>query len=151
MYAGPYFRAIMFPCTTISRITKTILAGQAISQDDVILSGGRHGLFRRTTSCCLRLKKPCQIECSAQDMNCNNIVRRFRETLVPLSFLVAPALSQVACTGTEQQTPPARAPEPEDEPDGTIDPYRAWCMEDRRRGDPCMTREEFEKRFGGPK
>ncbi|HRI65259.1 MAG TPA: sigma-70 family RNA polymerase sigma factor [Polyangium sp.] len=84
-------------------------------------------------------------ECSAVDMKSTKIASYLQETLVPLAFVVAPALTQVACVGTEQQTPPARQPEeePTEEPDGSPDPYDVACDNYRMWRVQCPTREEW--------
>lgn len=84
-------------------------------------------------------------QCSAPDMKSEKIAKYFRETVAPLALVVAPALTQVACAGTEQGT--SSAQHPDEEPDGT-DPYRVMCNQERMRGAPCPTREEWLKEIG---
>lgn len=86
--------------------------------------------------------------CSGAGMKFTKTASVLLETAVPLAFLVAPALTQVACTGTEQQTPPAR--QPEEEPDDMPDPYDIVCENARRFGEECPSREAWEK-IGRPR
>jgi RNA polymerase sigma factor (sigma-70 family) len=55
---------------------------------------------------------------SADDMNSFKIVRYLQATMLPFAFLMTPTVSQVACTGSGQQTPPPQ--EPEEEHDGGL-------------------------------
>lgn len=82
-------------------------------------------------------------EWSAADMKSTKIANFLGETLVPLSFLIAPVITQAACVGTEQQTQPAR--QPEEEPDGSMDPYDRMCEVLRARGETCPPRETWNK------
>ncbi|HRI72637.1 MAG TPA: hypothetical protein PK156_50720, partial [Polyangium sp.] len=86
-------------------------------------------------------------ECSSVDMKSTKIASYLQETLVPLAFVVAPALTQVACAGAEQQTPPAR--QPEEEPDDSADPYEVACLQERARGNTCPPKEVWQKLGSG--
>lgn len=90
-------------------------------------------------------------ECSSVDMKSTKIASYLQETLVPLAFVVAPALTQVACAGAEQQTPPAQQPadEPAEEPDGSPDPYEVACDQERARGNTCPPKEVWQKLGSG--
>jgi DNA-directed RNA polymerase specialized sigma24 family protein len=86
-------------------------------------------------------------QCSAADMKSAKIASYLQGTVAPLAFLGASAFTQVACTGSEQQTLPPRQPqgEPTEEPDGSHDPYVFSCKMERMRGNECLPREEWEK------
>ena len=86
-------------------------------------------------------------ECSPGDMKFTKTALSVAEKLIPMTFVLGAALNQAACAGTAQQTR-ARQEEPEEEPDGTTDPYDVMCDEERRRGNPCPTREEWYKDIG---
>lgn len=88
---------------------------------------------------------PATNQCFAADMKSEKIARYLQESIVPLALVVAPALTQPACAGTEQRT--SSAQHPDEEPDGT-DPYRVMCNQERMRGAPCPTREEWLKEIG---
>lgn len=83
-------------------------------------------------------------ECSAGDMKFTKAARSVAENLFPMAFVFSTALTQTACAGTAQQTPP-RQEEPEDEPDGTADPYDVACDQERARGNPCPPKEVWQK------
>jgi RNA polymerase sigma factor (sigma-70 family) len=89
---------------------------------------------------------PATNQCSAADMKSLKIARYLQETVVPLAFVVAPALTQPACAGTAQG--PSSAQQPEEEYDGTADPYEVMCLQERMRGASCPTREEWLKEIG---
>jgi DNA-directed RNA polymerase specialized sigma24 family protein len=86
-------------------------------------------------------------QCSAADMKSAKIASYLQGTVAPLAFWGASALTQVACAGSEQQTPPPRQPvgAPTEEPDGSHDPYAFSCKMERMRGNECPSREEWEK------
>jgi DNA-directed RNA polymerase specialized sigma24 family protein len=84
--------------------------------------------------------------CSPSDMRCTKVANSVAENLMPMTFLLGVALSQVACASTKEQTPSAQ--QPEDEPDGSLDPYDMMCIEERGRGNACPTREEWYDKFG---
>ncbi len=71
-----------------------------------------------------------------------------QEAVVPLAFVTVTGVTQVACAGSNPQTPGAQ--QPEEEPDGSLDPYDMYCVKARGRGETCATREEFEN-FGRPR
>jgi hypothetical protein len=79
-------------------------------------------------------------------MKSTKFVSILQETVVPFAILVTPVLTQTACVGSDQQTPSAR--QPDEEHDDSADPYETMCLQERARGNTCMTREEFERRFG---
>jgi RNA polymerase sigma factor (sigma-70 family) len=89
--------------------------------------------------------------CSLADMKSTKFASFLQETVVPLAFVVAPAVTQVACAGTEQQTPPARQADDDEEEaaererDDTA--YRVTCLQARKRGEQCPTREEWDRSF----
>ena len=85
-------------------------------------------------------------ECSGVDMKSTKIARYLQETVVPFAFLVTPAFAQVACAGTEQQTSSAR--QPDEEPDGSRDPYDVMCLHERARGNACVPKEQWLKDIG---
>jgi hypothetical protein len=91
-------------------------------------------------------------ECSAEDMTSTKIASLVQKTALPLTLLVAPALAQVACSGTQQQTPSARQAEEEeaDHRDSLDGAYRATCLFAQSRREKCPTREEWEKEAKGP-
>ena len=90
-------------------------------------------------------------QCSAADMKSTKIASFLQETLVPLAFVVAPAFTQVACSGSGQQTPPAK--QPEEDADYSKETrlqmqrahYEGMCLQQRARGDTCPTWEEWHK------
>jgi RNA polymerase sigma factor (sigma-70 family) len=82
-------------------------------------------------------------ECSAADMKSTKFASFVQKTVVPMALLVAPAFTQVACTGTQQQTPPAR--QADDEPDNGDHGYRVYCNQEHLRGNKCPTYEEYMK------
>jgi len=87
-------------------------------------------------------------QCSAADMKSTKVTSFLRETIVPVAFVVAPALTQVACTGTTQQTQAARQAEDEDAADKAQNHrwnYEHICDIRRSRGERCPTMEEWEK------
>jgi len=92
--------------------------------------------------------------CSPVNMKSTKFATFLQETVVPFAFLVAPAVTQVACTGTGQQTPPARQPveDPDDDPEYEArereDRYHMWCNIQRWWGEKCPTREEYDKLMG---
>ena len=83
--------------------------------------------------------------CSPGDMKSAKIASILQETVVPLAFVVAPALGQVACAGSDQQTPAAR--QPDEEHDDSADPYEVMCDQERARGNTCPSREEWLKKI----
>jgi hypothetical protein len=90
-------------------------------------------------------------ECSAEDMKSTKIASFLQETAFPLALVVAPAVTQVACTGTQQQTPSAR--QADDDSAVELEKRRArnyedMCDYDTHRGDKCPTREEWDKLMG---
>jgi hypothetical protein len=89
-------------------------------------------------------------QCSASIMKTTKIGSYLQGMVVPFAFLIAPAMTQVACGGAEPQasppqTPPPAAPAQEEEGGEGMDPYDMMCENQQRRGSPCPTREEFEK------
>lgn len=84
-------------------------------------------------------------ECSAVDMKSTKITSILQQTVVPFAFLVAPAFTQVACAGSDQQTPPPH--HSEEEYDGSPDPYEVMCDQERARGNTCPPREEWLKKI----
>jgi hypothetical protein len=87
-------------------------------------------------------------ECSAADMKSTKFAISLQETTLSLALVVAPALTQVACAGTQQQTPPPQ--QPVEEPDGSPDPYDVMCDQERARGNDCITKEAWYKEFSHP-
>ncbi|MBK9266464.1 MAG: sigma-70 family RNA polymerase sigma factor [Polyangiaceae bacterium] len=92
--------------------------------------------------------------CSGMDMKSAKIAGYLQATALPFALLVAPALTQVACAGTEQtpppQTPPPRQPVDDDEADRRRENdvfYRAYCNQERARGNKCMSREEWDAEY----
>jgi len=83
---------------------------------------------------------------SADDMNSFKIARYLQATMLPFAFLMTPTLSQVACTGSGQQTPPVQ--EPDEEDDGTSDPYEGMCDNERRRGNDCISKAAWCAKMG---
>ena len=88
-------------------------------------------------------------ECSAADMRCIKTASSVAKNLMPMTFVLGVALSQAACAGRAQQTP-ARQEEPEEEPDGMVDPYEVACDQERARGKPCPPKEVWQK-LGTPR
>ncbi len=85
-------------------------------------------------------------ECSAARMRSAKIATYLQQTVIPFAFLVAPAVTQLACAGASQQTPPNQ---PVDASDEEVEPnrnYEIMCANERRRGDPCPTKEEWDAR-----
>jgi DNA-directed RNA polymerase specialized sigma24 family protein len=78
---------------------------------------------------------------SADDMNSFKIVRYLQATMLPFAFLMTPAISQVACTGSGQQTPPPQ--EPDDEDYGGPDPYEMMCESTHRLGGECPSKADW--------
>lgn len=88
--------------------------------------------------------------CSPADMKSTKFASFLQETVVPLALVVAPAVTQVACAGTEQQTPPARQADEEDaaeERERKDTAYEVMCSQERARGNQCPTREEWDNSF----
>jgi RNA polymerase sigma factor (sigma-70 family) len=88
--------------------------------------------------------------CSPADMKSTKFASFLQETVVPLAFVVAPAVTQAACAGTEQQTPPARQAEDEeaaDLRDHKDTAYEVMCSQARARREQCPTREEWDRSF----
>lgn len=86
-------------------------------------------------------------ECLSGDMKCTKAASSVVENLMPMTFVLGVALSQVACASSAQQTPTVQEPE-EAERDDSIDPYDGICAQERMRGNKCMTREEYRKWLG---
>lgn len=84
--------------------------------------------------------------CSAEDMKCTKTASPIVENLMPMTFLLGIASSQVACAGSPQKTPVVQ--EPEEERDGSHDPFDVHCTFAKARGEKCMTREEYRKWLG---
>jgi RNA polymerase sigma factor (sigma-70 family) len=90
---------------------------------------------------------------SADDMKATTIARYLQATMFPFAFLIAPAVSQVACAGVEHRTPPPQEPE---ERDDSTDPYVGYCEGQRRLGGDCESRADWCASMGqrpapGPK
>jgi len=85
-----------------------------------------------------------QTQCSAARMKSNKIVGILQGTVLPFAFLVAPAVTQLGCAGTEGHSPPPREPE---ERDDSPDPYDMMCANERRRGNDCPTKAEWYASF----
>jgi DNA-directed RNA polymerase specialized sigma24 family protein len=89
--------------------------------------------------------------CSAGDMKCTKTASSVVENLMPMTFVLGVALAQAACAGSQPQTlaaQQAQQAEEDDEPREGTDPYDGICEENRRRGEKCMTREEYRKWLG---
>ncbi|MBK9262127.1 MAG: hypothetical protein IPM54_20275 [Polyangiaceae bacterium] len=89
-------------------------------------------------------------QCSGVDMKSAKIASYLQATALPFALLVAPALTQVACAGAEQQTSPPRQPADDDDPDRDHRHnilYRIYCNQERARGNKCMSKEEWEARY----
>jgi RNA polymerase sigma factor (sigma-70 family) len=78
---------------------------------------------------------------SADDMNSFKIVRYLQATMLPFAFVMMPAVSQVACTGSGQQTPPPQ--EPDDGDYGGSDPYDGMCSMEQHRGNDCPSKADW--------
>ena len=91
-------------------------------------------------------------QCSAADMKSTQFASFLQRTVLPLALSATPALAQVACAGTEQQTPPPQQPvdEPKDTHDWDTIAYDQACTFQRARGERCPTREEWDK-IGRPR
>lgn len=87
-------------------------------------------------------------ECSSADMRCTKTANYVAENLIPMTFVLGVALSQVTCAGTPHQTP-APQEEPDEEPDETADPYEVACDQERARGNPCPPKEVWQKLGSG--
>jgi len=85
-------------------------------------------------------------QCSASTMKTTKISSYLQGTIVPFAFLVAPAMTQLACAGAERHT----STQESDEGDNTggIDPYDAMCLQERRRGNDCPSKAEWYKEIG---
>lgn len=83
--------------------------------------------------------------CSASDMKATKISSYLQGTIVPFAFLVAPAMTQLACAGSERH--PVATQEPE-ERDDSQDPYDAMCENERHRGNDCPSRADWYKSMG---
>jgi hypothetical protein len=89
--------------------------------------------------------------CSPGDMKFTKFANIVQETVVPLAFVVAPALTQVACAGTAPQTQSVQPTDDDLEKQREKEAARAYegaCDQERARGEQCPTREEWDKRFG---
>jgi len=86
-------------------------------------------------------------QCSASNMNSSKIVNYLQGTVVPFAFLVAPAMTQLACAGADRQTVSAQEPDDE-EPEGGLDPYEHMCRNEHRRGAECPSRADWYKSMG---
>jgi DNA-binding CsgD family transcriptional regulator len=83
---------------------------------------------------------------SDADMNPFKIARFLQASIVPATLLVAPAVTQIACAGAEQNTSSAQEPEEEH---GGQDPYDMMCENERHRGNnDCGSKAEWCARFG---
>jgi hypothetical protein len=83
---------------------------------------------------------------SAADMNSFKIAKYIQLSFVPFAFLVAPAVTQIACAGAEQRlTPPPQEPE---ERDDSPDPYDMMCENERHRGSACPSKAEWCAEMG---
>lgn len=91
--------------------------------------------------------------CSPADMKSTKFANIVQETVVPLAFVVAPALTQVACAGTAPQTQSVQPTDDDLEKQREKEAARAYevaCDQERARGNPCPSREEFSK-IGRPR
>jgi DNA-directed RNA polymerase specialized sigma24 family protein len=77
---------------------------------------------------------------SAADMNSFKIAKYVQLSLVPFAFLVAPAVTQVACAGAEQQAPPPQEPE---EQDDSLDTYEIFCTNTKFLGGKCPSKADW--------
>jgi hypothetical protein len=86
-------------------------------------------------------------EWSAADMKSTKIASYLLETAVPFAFLVAPALTQVACTGSAQPTSSAQQPEDSEESARIRKEtaYEAMCLQEQARGNKCPTWDEWDR------
>ncbi len=87
------------------------------------------------------------VRCSGRVMKSTAIARYVQETVLPFAFLLAPAVTNVACAGTERQTPPPQQADDEEE-GGHLDPYEHTCWNATRMGAECPTRAEWYKSMG---
>ncbi|HRI72418.1 MAG TPA: sigma-70 family RNA polymerase sigma factor, partial [Polyangium sp.] len=86
------------------------------------------------------------VECSGAGMKPTTIARYVQDAVLPFAFLLAPAVTSVACAGTERQTPPPQ--QADDEEEGGLDPYYMMCLNATRMGADCPTRAEWYKSMG---
>jgi len=87
-----------------------------------------------------------ETKCSAGDMKATSIASYLRASAFPFAFLVAPALTQGGCTGTDhhaQPPPPPPQEEEEDEDPGGMDLYEMMCDYERHRGDKCPSKVDW--------
>jgi hypothetical protein len=82
---------------------------------------------------------------SASPMKSIKIASYLQATVLPFAFLVTPAVTQIACAGAEQHTPPPQEPE---ERDDTTDPYDYMCAMEHRRGSDCPSKADWYKSMG---
>lgn len=87
-------------------------------------------------------------ECSSGDMKCTKAASSVVENLMPMTFVLGVALTQVACASSQPQTPSVQQAEEEEDDPNVTDPYDVICSYDRARGNKCMTREEYRKWLG---
>ncbi len=81
--------------------------------------------------------------CSPGDMKYPKFASMLQEAVVPLTFVAATGVTQVACAGSNPQMPPAQ--QAEEERDDSHDPYEMYRVKARGRGETVMTREEWER------
>jgi len=81
-------------------------------------------------------------QCSASRMKPNKVVGYLQGMVLPFAFLVAPAVTQLGCAGTEQRhTPPPQ--EPDDGDYGGPDPYDSMCESAHRLGGECPSKADW--------
>jgi len=78
---------------------------------------------------------------SASTMKSTKLAICLQSTVVPFGFLMASAMTQVACAGAERQAPPPQQPEEED--DGGPDQYEMHCNFATRLGGKCESKGDW--------
>ena len=78
---------------------------------------------------------------SASTMKSTKLAICLQSTVVPFGFLMASAMTHVACAGAERQAPPPQQPDEED--DGGMDYYEMHCANQRRLGGDCESKSEY--------
>jgi len=86
-------------------------------------------------------------QCSASTMNSSKIASYLQGTVVPFAFLIAPAITQLACAGAERHAGSTQEPG-EEEPEGGMDPYERMCESAQRLGSKCPSRADWYKSMG---
>lgn len=83
--------------------------------------------------------------CSSEGMKTTKIIAYASGGVVPFAFLLSSALTNVACTGTTQQSKVCETPD-DDPPYSCDELYRRMCELETMRGTPCPDKQDWFRR-----